>query len=162
MTTPNGSAVDSGKVEKVTSSRLQQKLGVGTDAVVREVIDYSRLMEIEMKTVPEGVEVRWVGINNAQQIERHLANGYTYVLREDGITTISGLDKTDAAGEHVIVGDCVLMACARESYVARHREIRRRAEQRLDSTVRGDEVKGMLQAKNLKIHSEDERRVDMK
>ena len=157
MTTPNGSAVDSGKVEKLAVSKLEQRLRIGTDAEIKEIVDYSRMMEIIMSTVPSTVEVRWVGINNSQQIERHLANGYEYVHRDDGIATVSGLESTDATGQYIVVGDCVLMACSKESFKNRQKQIAERTRHRLDSTIRGEEFQEQLNQRGLKVYKEDER-----
>lgn len=157
MTTPNGSATDSGKVEKINLSALEKRLGIGSVGEVRDVIDYNQMMEIITESVPSTVDVRWVGINNSQQIERHLANGYAYVLREDGIKTLSGLDKTDATGQYIVVGDCVLMACSKESLKARRREIAERTRHRLDSTIRAEEFQEQVAKRGMKVYSDDER-----
>lgn len=162
MTTPNGSANDSGKVETIRVSELEKRLGIGSAAEVRELVDYSKMMEIVMETIPDTVEVRWVGINNAQQIERHLMNGYTYVEVTDGIKTLTGLEKTDASGRYVVVGDCVLMACSKEALKARRKELAKRTRQRLETTIQAGEFKEAVRAKGIKLYEDDERAAEMK
>ncbi len=141
-----GSAGGSGRVEKLGSSRLEALLRIGQEGEVRETVDYSQLMDIIASSVPDTMEVRWVGVNNPQQLERHLSNGYAYVIREDGIATTAGLERYDAAG-HIIVGDCVLMACSKEARRKRHRDIQLQARNRLDATARGEEFRQELAKK---------------
>lgn len=157
MTTTDGSASNVGSVAKIEPTALERRLRIGSAAEVREVVDYNQQMEIVMSTIPSTVSVRWVGINNSQQIERHLQNGYEYVLREDGIKTLTGLDKTDASGQYVVVGDCVLMACSKEALKHRQKEIANRTRHRLDSTIRAEEFQEQVAQRGLKVYTDDER-----
>ena len=152
MSTPVGSAGGSGRATKLPAKAdtrsLSQRLGIGTDLELREDVDYSQQMEILMESVPADVTVRWVGINNSRQIELHLLNGYTYVTVDDEIATVSGIHSTDATGQYIMVGDCVLMACSKEAYNRRRKKIDRLTETRLKSAVNADDFKA--QAAGLK------------
>jgi hypothetical protein len=152
MSTPNGSASGSGRATKLPAKAdtrsLSQRLNIGTELELREDVDYSQQMEIVMDSVPDDVQVRWVGINNSRQIELHLLNGYTYVTVDDEISTVSGIHSTDATGQYLMVGDCVLMACSKEAYNRRRKKVERLTETRLRSAVNADDFKA--QAAGLK------------
>lgn len=145
MPTPVGSASGSGRATKLPAKAdtrsLSERLGIGTEMELREDVDYSQQMEIVLESVPADVVVRWVGINNSRQIELHLLNGYTYVTVDDEIATVSGIHNTDATGQYIMVGDCVLMACSKEAYNRRRKKIERLTETRLKSAVNADDFK---------------------
>lgn len=145
MATPNGSASGPSKVTQIAADApltpLEIRLSIGQPSELKATGDHSQLMELILSTIPETVVVRWVGINNAHQIARHLNAGYDYVKKEDGIMTVSGQIGTDATGQYIVIGDCVLMACSKEAYNTRRKVLQRQGEQRLAANLSGDEIK---------------------
>jgi hypothetical protein len=166
MSTPVGSAGGSGRATKLPAKAdvrsLSERLGIGTEAELREDVDYSQQMEIVLESVPDDVVVRWVGINNSRQIELHLLNGYTYVTVHDEIATKSGVHTTDASGQYMCVGDCVLMACSKEAYNRRRKKVDRTTETRLKSAVNADEFKAQLEKTGNQRYLIDDSRTEVK
>ncbi len=146
MTTPlrsangAGSAVPVPPPAKLDTRPLSERAGVGTPYIAGND-DYSQQMAILESSVPDGVHVRWVSIHNSSQLNKHVASGYTFVKVDDGITTKHGLHTTDASGQYICVGDCILMACAKEHHDARRRRDANTTATRLDAYVRGESVK---------------------
>lgn len=166
MPTPIGSASSSGRATKLPATAdtrsLSERLGIGTEAEVREDVDYSQQMEIVLSSVPAEVVVRWVGINNSRQIELHLLNGYTYVTVDDAIATRSGVHSTDASGQYLCVGDCVLMACSKEAFNRRRKKVERLTEVRLKSAVNADDFKAEVEKTGGKVEMIDTSRTEVK
>jgi hypothetical protein len=118
--------------------------------------DHSQLMELVISSIPETIMVRWVGVNNAQQIARHINAGYDFVDVDDGIVSVSGQTTTDASGRHIVIGDCVLMAVSKEVYEARRKRIQEQGAHRLAANLSGDEIKAAAQSKGMKLWEKTE------
>ena len=152
MTTPNRSAGSANNTTPVPKSvamdhrSLAERARVGEPYIVSND-DYAQQMSVLEASIPAGIYVRWVSIHNSAQINKHVANGYTFVKVEDEITTVHGLHTTDASGQYICVGDCILMACAKEHFLARRKHNDATTANRLDAYVSGEAVKELAKQK---------------
>lgn len=152
MTTPNRSASSAANAAPVPKSvaadfrSLAERARVGEPFIAGND-DYSQQMAVLESSIPAGIHVRWVSIHNSAQINKHVSNGYTFVKVDDGITTQHGLHTTDASGQYICVGDCILMACAKEHFDARRKRDDATTARRLDAYVSGESVKELAAKK---------------
>jgi hypothetical protein len=135
-----GSAVPVPKSVAADTRSLAERARVG-EPFISANDDYSQQMAVLQSSIPEGLHVRWVSIHNSAQINKHVANGYTFVRVDDGITTLHEMHTTDASGQYICVGDCILMACAKEHFVARRKRDADTTARRLDAYISGETVK---------------------
>lgn len=92
--------------------------------------DFLRLNE---ETRDPNLHYRWVRLDDTNSsVLKHSLKGYTPVAKSDIETVSTPLDK---GGDHVVVGDLMLMACPKDKYEARQAEVRNQTEMKLQSTT---------------------------
>lgn len=90
-------------------------------------------LELDEETKNPNLHYRWVRVdaNNSSKV-RHEIKGYAPVKKGE-IGTMS--DPETKGGDHVIVGDLMLMACPKDEYEARQQEKLRLTQERINSTT---------------------------